>query len=188
VIDPCAAQTDQNRRQRMNLVVDSAQHIPSWHSITELIHRREPVIANLRREIGGVLNAAPAVRYRALDLHIECCVRGLHVVEMRIREGAIPERSFGFQTQPADDLEIGIERIQHLTVDEPLEGGPQLAPQLPASRDTSNVYKTGAARSAAPARFGRKTSIWANARLSGHAWPLTLEWHDALRSCYLLGF
>src|SRR5690348_2631482 len=100
----------------MNLVVDPAQHVPSWRSIAELIDCCEPVVANLRREVCEVLNAAAAVCHCAVNLQVKCCVRRFHVVEMGIREDAIPEGSFSLKTQPPDYLEIGIERIQHLTI------------------------------------------------------------------------
>src|SRR6185437_441315 len=116
MINTGAVQPDQGGSERMNLVVNAAQQVPGWRPVPELIDGREPVISNLRREISEVLNAAAAIRHGAVHLQIERCVRGLHVIEMGIGKDAIPERSFRFQTQAADDFEVRIEKIEHLAV------------------------------------------------------------------------
>jgi hypothetical protein len=76
VIHAGAVQADDRRCKRVNLIVDPAKHFPRYGSIPELINRRQAVIADLRREVCEVLNAASAVRQRCVNLQVKGGVGG----------------------------------------------------------------------------------------------------------------
>ena len=61
-------------------------------SFAELVDRRGAIIANLRREVGEVRNAAAAVGQRAVNLKAQIRRRRLAIIEVRDREHDVPER------------------------------------------------------------------------------------------------
>src|SRR5581483_1177379 len=98
----------------MDLEVDTPERIPGGRLVPELIDGAQAVIAIVRRIICEVLNAAAAIGQRRIDLKIESRVGGFHVVEVCVRENAIPERSIGIQRNFSDDIEVVIKIIEHL--------------------------------------------------------------------------
>src|SRR5579885_726380 len=98
----------------MNLEVDAPERIPSGGLVPELIDGAQAVIAIVRRIICEVLNSAAAIGQRRIDLKVESRVGRFHVVEVCVREDAIPERSICVQRNFSNDIEVVIKIIEHL--------------------------------------------------------------------------
>src|SRR5262249_1315974 len=118
VVHARASQLNQSWRERVNLVVDPPQHLPSPCAVAKLVDGSQSVVADSRREVRKVLDATPAVSQRAVNLQMERGVGRLHIVEVRVRQDAVPERRLRLYAQPPHYFQVDVEVVEHLTIDQ----------------------------------------------------------------------
>ena len=104
VIYARAVQPNQSGHEHVDLVVDAAQHVPGDRTVTELVNGSQTVISDCWGKVSELLNAAASIGQRAVHLKIERRVRRLHIVEVRISENTIPERSLRLQAEAPNDI------------------------------------------------------------------------------------